>query len=63
MRLLVVGIIVVGLAVLVVLEILVSIRADSRREQLRAQEWEHDVDERLKKYRRVVGRKAQGGEQ
>ena len=63
MRLLVVGIIVVGLAVLVVLEILVSIRADSRREQLRAQEWEQEVDKRLKRYGSVVERKAQGGEQ
>ena len=50
MRLLVVGIIVVGLAVLVVLEILVSIRADSRRDRLRAQEWEQEVDERIERY-------------
>ena len=45
MRLLVVGIIVVGLAVLVVMKILVSIRADSRREQLRAQEWDEEYKE------------------
>lgn len=50
MRLLVGGIVVVGLAVLVVLEILVSIRADSRRERMRTQEWEHDVDERIDLY-------------
>ena len=50
MRLLVGGIVVVGLAVLVVLEILVSIRADSRRDRLRAQEWEQEVDERIERY-------------
>lgn len=51
MRMLIGGIFVGAIAVLAVVRILVYIRADSRRMQLRAQEWEHGVDERLKKYR------------
>ena len=41
-----------GIAALVVVEILVCLRADSRRERMRAKEWEHDVDERIARYSR-----------
>ena len=50
MRMLIGGIFVGALAALVVVEILVCLRADSRREKLRTDEWEHDVDERVKLY-------------
>ena len=50
MRMLIGGIFVGALAVLVVVEILVCLLADSRRERMRAKEWEHDVDERIDLY-------------
>ena len=50
MRMLIGGIFVGALAALVVIEILVCLRADSRREKLRTDEWEHDVDERIARY-------------
>jgi hypothetical protein len=50
MRMLIGGIFVGALAALVVVEILVCLRADSRRERMRAKEWEHDVDERIDLY-------------
>lgn len=50
MRMLIGGIFVGALAVLVVVEILVCLRADSRRERLRTQEWEQEVDERIERY-------------
>lgn len=52
MRMLIGGIFVGAIAVLVIVEILVCLRADSRRERLRTEEWERGVDERLKKYRK-----------
>ena len=50
MRMLIGGIFVGALAALVVVEILVCLRADSRRERMRVKEWEHDVDERVRLY-------------
>lgn len=50
MRMLIGGIFVGALAALVVIEILVCLRADSRREKLRTDKWEHDVDERIARY-------------
>lgn len=50
MRMLIGGIFVGALAALVVVEILVCLRSDSRRERMRAKEWEHDVDERIDLY-------------
>lgn len=50
MRMLIGGIFVGALAALVVVEILVCLRADSRREKLRTEEWEHEVDERIARY-------------
>ena len=50
MRMLIGGIFVGALAALVVVEILVCLRADSRRERMRAKEWEHDVEERVRLY-------------
>lgn len=52
MRMLIGGIFVGALAMLVVVEILVCLRADSRREKLRTDKWEHDVDERIARYSR-----------
>ena len=50
MRMLIGGIFVGALAALVVVEILVCLRADSRREKLRTEEWEREVDERIARY-------------
>ena len=50
MRMLIGGIFVGALAALVVVEILVCLRADSRRDRMRAKEWEHEVDERIARY-------------
>lgn len=50
MRMLIAGIFVGALAVFTVVEILVCLRADSRREKLRTEEWEHEVDERIARY-------------
>lgn len=50
MRMLIGGIFVGALAMLVVVEILVCLRADSRRDRMRAKEWEKEVDERIARY-------------
>lgn len=50
MRMLIGGIFVGALAMLVVVEILVCLRADSRRDRTRAKEWEQEVDERIDLY-------------
>jgi len=50
MRMLIGGIFVGALAALVVIEILVCLRADSRRDRMRAKEWEQEVEERVKLY-------------
>ena len=50
MRMLIGGIFVGALAMLVVVEILVCLRADSRRDRTRATEWEQEVDERIDLY-------------
>ena len=52
MRMLIGGIFVGALAALVVIEILVCLRADSRRDRMRAKEWEKEVDERIARYSR-----------
>jgi len=46
------GIFVGALAALVVVEILVCLRADSRRDRMRAKEWEQEIDERIERYSR-----------
>ena len=50
MRMLIGGIFVGALAALVVVEILVCLRADSRRDRMRAKEWEQEIDERIARY-------------
>lgn len=50
MRMLIGGIFVGALAMLVVVEILVCLRADRRRDRMRAKEWEQEVDERIDLY-------------